>query len=303
MRVGLKMPQLGEHVDRGAVRGFCESADELGFDSLWVQEHLFYPLQPVSGYSGVPGLAVPAPYRRTLSALELLGAAASWTERVRLGHHLLVVGNHHPLVLAQRLATLDVLSAGRVDVGLGVGWSKDEHDLIGTDFATRGRRFDDFIGALLACWGPDPVEYEGPFFSIPTSAVAPKPLQVPRPPLLVGFFSDRGVGRAVSRFDGWLNGVSVSEGADRLRAMNELRRPDQPPLTIHGCAFPESPLGTDAEAPMGVPGVVETVLEAKRLGFDEMIIDCNFWSEVRSPAHWAEVPMRLRPVLDAVVAV
>lgn len=303
MRIGLKLPQLGEHVDRRAVRAFCESADGLGFDSLWVQEHLFYPLQPISGYSGVPDLPVPAPYRRTLSALELLGAVAAWTERVRLGHHLLVVGNHHPLVLAQRLATLDVLCDGRLDVGLGVGWSRDEHDLVGTDFETRGRRFDDFMGALLACWGPDPVEYEGPFFSIPPAAVGPKPVQLPHPPLLVGFFSERGAERAVSRFDGWLTGVSVPEGAARLRTMNELRRPDQSPLTIHGCAFPQSPLGTDADAPMGVEGVVDTVLEAERLGFDEMIIDCNFWSELRSPADWAEVPARLAPVLDAVAAV
>ena len=119
MRIGLKLPQLGGHTDRGAVREFCQSAEDLGFDSLWVQEHLFFPLQPLSGYLGIPDLPMAEEYRSTLSALEPLSMAAAWTNRVRLGTHLLVVGNHHPLQLAQRVATLDLLSGGRIDLGLG----------------------------------------------------------------------------------------------------------------------------------------------------------------------------------------
>jgi len=299
IRVGLKLPQLGAHTDRECLRAFCMSAEQLSYDSLWVQEHLFYPLEPASGYSGVPGLRVPSPYQRTLSGLTVLSLAAAWTERVRLGTHLLVAGNHHPLQLAQALGTIDLISGGRLDTGLGVGWSADEHELLSVDFTRRGERFDDFIAALLACWGPDPVTHDGDFFPIKASYVGPKPLQSPHPPLLVGFFSDRGVERAVRWFDGWLTGVSVKEGAARLAEMNQRRGPGQAPLKIYGCAFPQSPLASDTDPAPGVAGVVETVIEAREAGFDEIIIDCNFWTELRSSADWAAVPERMLPALAA----
>ena len=82
--------------------------------------------------------------------------------------------------------------------------------------------------------------------------------------------------------------------------MNEARaRLHKPPLTIHGCAFAQSPYGDDAANPAGLSGLVEMIREAKTLGFDEMIVDCNFWSEIASPAAWAALPKRLQPVLDA----
>ena len=100
MQIGLCLPQLGGHVDRDGLRAFCEQAEELGFGSLWVQEHIFYPLHPVSGYSARPGLKVPDAYRSTLAALETLTAAAAWTTRPVLGTSILVAGLHRPVALA-----------------------------------------------------------------------------------------------------------------------------------------------------------------------------------------------------------
>ena len=85
MQIGLCLPQLGGHVNRDGLRAFCEQAEELGYASLWVQEHIFYPLHPVSGYSARPGLKVPDAYRSTLAALETLTAAAAWTTRPVVG--------------------------------------------------------------------------------------------------------------------------------------------------------------------------------------------------------------------------
>ena len=110
MQIGLCLPQLGGNVDRDGLRGFCEHAEELGFGSLWVQEHIFYPLNPVSGYSARPGLKVPDAYRTTLAALETLTAAAAWTTRPAVGTSILVAGLHRPVALAQRLSTIDLLS-------------------------------------------------------------------------------------------------------------------------------------------------------------------------------------------------
>ena len=158
--VGLTLPQLGDHVTRHAVRRFCERAEQLGFASLWVQEHLFFALEPSAPYAARPGMPVPEAYRSTWSPLELLTAAAAWTERIGLGTGILVGGYHRPVELAQRLATLDRLSDGRLIVGLSVGWSKDEHDQMDVDFDSRGRRMDELVEALLTCWGPDPVEFD-----------------------------------------------------------------------------------------------------------------------------------------------
>jgi alkanesulfonate monooxygenase SsuD/methylene tetrahydromethanopterin reductase-like flavin-dependent oxidoreductase (luciferase family) len=95
--VGLCLPQLGGHVTRAALRGFVRSAEELGFASVWVQEHLFFPHGPVSGYSARPGLAIPQAYRTTLSALETLTAAAAWSDTLGIGTSVLVAGYHRPV--------------------------------------------------------------------------------------------------------------------------------------------------------------------------------------------------------------
>ena len=97
MEIGLCLPQLGGHVSRNSLRAFCERAEELGYGSLWVQEHIFYPLHPVSGYSARPGLKVPDAYRSTLGALATLTAAAAWTCRPVLGTSILVAGLHRPV--------------------------------------------------------------------------------------------------------------------------------------------------------------------------------------------------------------
>ena len=96
MDIGLCLPQLGGHVSRNGLRAFCERAEELGYGSLWVQEHIFYPLNPVSGYSARPGLKVPDAYRSTLGALQTLAAAAAWTSRPVVGTSILVAGLHQP---------------------------------------------------------------------------------------------------------------------------------------------------------------------------------------------------------------
>src|SRR5260370_1336220 len=141
MEIGLWLPQLGGHVDRTGLRAFCERAEEFGYGSLWVQEHIFYPLNPVSGYSARPGLKVPDAYRSTLGALETLAAAAAWTSRPVVGTRILVAGLHRPVALAQQLSTIDVLSQGRLVAGFSVGRADAEPPGVGGRPRTRwGRR-------------------------------------------------------------------------------------------------------------------------------------------------------------------
>src|SRR4029077_292014 len=160
--------------------------------------------EPSAPYAARPGMPVPEAYRSTMSPFELLSVAAAGTEVCVLGTGILVGGYHRPVELAQRVATLDHLSGGgRAVVGLSVGWGKGEHDQMGAEFGTRARRMDELVRALRVCWGPDPVQFEGDFFSIPPSIVSPKPLHDGGPPLLSGMRSAAGLRRTAELFDMW----------------------------------------------------------------------------------------------------
>jgi probable F420-dependent oxidoreductase len=298
--VGLTLPQLGPHVTRDAVRGFCERAEELGFTSLWVQEHLFFALHPSAPYAARPGLPVPEAYRSTMAATELLTAAAAWTERPLLGTGILVGGYHRPVELAQRLAAIDILSNGRLIAGLSVGWSKDEHEQMDVDFITRGRRMDELVAALKACWGPDPVEFEGEFFHIHEAIVSPKPLQQPHPRLLSGMRSGAGLRRTAAQFD-IFNPASgtVDQILQTVAVINSMRAPDDGPIDVMQRIFTEPPFRGAGLAPLSIDAMQAAVSAAAAAGFSEVIIDTAFTTEVHSPDDWVRFPDLLAPVLDA----
>src|SRR5439155_7938427 len=107
-----------------------------------------------------------------------------------------------PVVLGKQLATLDVISRGRLTVGLGIGWSRDEYDAAGTPWEQRGARIDEFIECLDALWTQDEVKFKGAFYFVPTSRVEPKPVQKPRPPLLIGGYREAAFPRAGRVGDG-----------------------------------------------------------------------------------------------------
>jgi probable F420-dependent oxidoreductase len=296
--VGLTLPQLGEHVTRDAVRAFCERAEALGFASLWVQEHLFFALAPSAPYAARPGMPVPHAYRTTWSPLELLTAAAAWTERVRLGTGILVGGYHRPVELAQRLATLDHLSNGRLIVGLSVGWSKDEHDQMDVEFSTRGRRMDELVRALRVCWGPDPVRFEGEFFQIPDSIVGPKPLQQPHPPLLSGMRSPAGLRRTAALFDMWNPASGSIEQIVQTAAAIDAMRPERAaPIGVVQRLFTEPPFVVPGLAPLTVGQMADAVRAARDAGIAHVVVDTGFTTAVRSPDDWASFPDQLAPLL------
>jgi probable F420-dependent oxidoreductase len=298
--VGLTLPQLGPHVSRHAVRRFCERAEALGFSSLWVQEHLFFALEPSAPYAARPGMPVPDAYRTTFSPLELLSAAAAWTERVQLGTGVLIAGYHRPVELAQRLATLDHLCEGRLTVGLSVGWSQDEHEQMDVDFASRGRRASELVAALGVCWGPDPVRFEGEFFRIPESLVSPKPLQQPRPRMLSGMRSPAGLRRTAALFDVFHPASgSIDQIVAQAAEIDAQRPAGAPPIEVIQRLFTEPPFVVPGLAPLTLDDLAASIAAARQAGFAEVIVDTGFTTEVHSPADWATFPDRLAPLLAA----
>lgn len=299
-RVGLSLPQLGSFATRDTIRGFSESAEELGFGSLFVQQHLFYPINPASGYSARPGLAVPEAYRSILQPMEILAAVAAWTETVIIGTSILVAGYHRPVDLAQRITTLDVLSGGRTVFGFSVGWSDEEHAQYDVDPRTRGKRADELIDALKACWGADPVSFNGEFFTIPQSDVRPKPVQTPHPPLMSGMRSEAGLKRTAEKFDIW-NPASgtLEQHLETLAAINEMRDSSLAPITMCWNLFTDPPVIVANLQPLSVDQLCEQVAAAAATGVEAVSIDANFELAYSSPEEWLALPKKLAPVVEA----
>lgn len=297
--VGLCLPQLGEGIGPEVVREFCRRAEAVGYTSLWVQDHFLWPLAPTRGYGGKAGAPVPEQYRSVLAPTELLAAAACWTTQARLGTSILVAGNHWPVPLAQRLATIDVLSGGRLLVGLGVGWSAEEHEAAGSDVTTRGARIEEFVEVLRACWAEDPVEHRGRFFSLPPSIVRPKPVQRPHPPLLSGMWSPAGLDRTRRQYDGWNPaGWPISKVVSTVAELDAGRPAGMGPLAVYHRLFAQFP---HAPTPSGDPveRLTAEAAAAAAAGLTEVVLEHNFWSGVANRAAWLDVPEQFAPVLEA----
>lgn len=209
MKLGLSLPQGGGEGSRDAIARTAREAEALGLDSLWVLDRLLRPVRPISTVPGQPPRPFPQFYANVFDPLETLTFAAALTERVQLGTSVLNALFHPPVILAKRLATLDQLSSGRVVAGLGQGWMEDEFAVSGVPMSRRGAGMADYVAALRAVWGPDPVRHEGRFYRIPESEIGPKPAQTGGIPILVGAFSPAAIARAGQIADG-LNPLASS---------------------------------------------------------------------------------------------
>ena len=147
MKLGFFLPQIGPAASAEALVSLAKRAEEIGYDSLWVTDRLLYPVQPQSPYVGTPDGSLPEVYKNVFDPILALTFAAAHTSRVTLGTSILVMSYRNPLLLAKSLATLDVLSGGRLQVCMGQGWSKDEHDAVGVSMRERSQRGDEVVQA------------------------------------------------------------------------------------------------------------------------------------------------------------
>ncbi|MGH7276694.1 MAG: LLM class F420-dependent oxidoreductase [Candidatus Rokuibacteriota bacterium] len=223
MKLGFGLPLAGAWVTPENLARVARHAEALGYHSLWVFQRLLYVVAPKDEYYGAPGGAWPDAFRSVLDPAATLAYVAALTRTIRLGTSVLIMPFYAPVVLAKQLATLDVLSGGRLDVGLGLGWSRDEYEAAGAPWDRRGARADEFIRVLKAAWTEDEVEFAGEFYAVPRSRIAPKPVQKPHPPLLIGGYADGVFRRAVEAGLGYTGGnIPLDELAAlvaRLRGM------------------------------------------------------------------------------------
>jgi probable F420-dependent oxidoreductase len=189
MWVGVHLPQYGRVADATAITRAARHAEALGFEDVWVSDHIVHPAAQT----------YPSPY--LFDPLITLTWAAASTERVGLGTSVLVVPTHNPLELANSLASLDALSAGRLTIAVGVGWSEKEYEALGYGFHDRGRRLDEATDLFRAVWSEDPVSFDGDFTSFEDLRILPKPHR--QIPIWIGGGSEPAYRRAAERGDGF----------------------------------------------------------------------------------------------------
>jgi probable F420-dependent oxidoreductase len=197
MQLGIHLPHIGRKAGPDSIRRAAIQAEELGFDDVWVSEHIIVPKD--GGYPPSPNFWDPV--------LTLTWAAAA-TKRVRLGTSVLVLPLRHPLPLAKELATLQNLSGGRLILGAGVGWLEAEFDALGVPFKERGRRMDEGIAMMRAVWTQDPVSFDSQWIPAKIAAMRSQPQPIAPIPIWIGGSSDAAIKRAL-RLDGW-HGSRVS---------------------------------------------------------------------------------------------
>jgi probable F420-dependent oxidoreductase len=194
MQIGFGAPVAGAWATPGYLTAFARQAEEAGYASLWSFQRLLVP-------EGTPMDPV---YRSVLDPMVALGYLAASTSRIRLGVAVLNLPFISPALLAKQATTVDVLSGGRLDLGLGIGWMPEEFAAAGAATARRGARTEEFLAVLHTLWADEVSSFSGEFYSVPAGRQDPRPVQRPGPPVLLGGMSRPAMARAGRIADGWV---------------------------------------------------------------------------------------------------
>jgi probable F420-dependent oxidoreductase len=237
-----------------------EEADRLGFESVWMPEHLVIPMQMEgSPYAGQDHPPIP-PEVPVFDAFTYLGFLAGRTSSIRFSTHVYNVGLRHPFVSARAVATLDVISGGRAMFGIGASWLEAEWDAVGLDFHTRGRRVDEALDVCRRLWSDKVIEHHGEFFDFGPVMFEPKPVQQPWPPIVIGGDGPAALRRAATVGDGWI-------------PMNHPL--DQIPAAVARIAELRAEAGRDGKTEVTVGGTIASPEDAERYaeaGVDRVIV-------------------------------
>ncbi|MDV3126513.1 TIGR03619 family F420-dependent LLM class oxidoreductase [Mycobacterium sp. 21AC1] len=269
MKLGFVIPIVGPAVSSAVgLSAFCRGLEELGYDTLWVGDRLVTPVEMHSTY---PGKEQPYPPQMTryLDPVLLWTVAATATSRVRLNASTLSTFYYEPVHLARLLTTLDVLSDGRLDVGVGVGWMKDEHDIArSADWRRRGRMLDDVLAFLRQWWTTTPVSWDSEFFSVPPVHADLRPVQAGGPPIWIGGTSEAAMRRVGRVGTGWL-GVDGLQDSDRLWSIARRAAQDagRDPDAL------KTAMRINLEPGVSIDSVVDKLERFSADGVDEAIVD------------------------------
>jgi probable F420-dependent oxidoreductase len=310
MKLGFALPHQGPVATRENMRRVATEAEQLGYDTLWTNDRLLSPVNAKTPYPASPDGKLNEEYKNHLEHLTCLTYASALTDKIGLGVSVINVPFHNPIMLAKRLSAMDVLSDGRLIVGLGLGWSEDESDAAGIPFRERGRIGEEAILCMKAVWGPDPVEFHGKYFNLEPAYIGPKPVQKPHPPILLGAFMPRALDRAGRLADGFTGCCapvdalismmnSVKEAA-RERGRDASRMP-----TVMRCLVTRTETRVDdPNRPVTVgtwDQIRDDVLKMREAGVTEAFFDVAFQPDAQNQRGLLDYMEKFRNILESPV--
>jgi probable F420-dependent oxidoreductase len=309
MRYGFYLPTRGQTASPEALETLVTRAEGLGFSSVVIADHIVFPVTFTSKYPYTVSGAFPG-QGDALEQLSLMAFVAGKSRTLRLISSVMILPYRNPVVTAKMLATIDVLSRGRVTVGVGVGWLREEFEALGApDFGRRGAVSDEYLRIFKALWTQDPASYHGELYRFDSVRCLPHPVQKPHPPIWVGGHSKAALRRVARLGDGWhpvganpavpLRPPELRASLDDLRRLTEAEGRDPSTLTISYKAPIYDPgqgaAGGSERRPFsgGPQAIADDVATFAGLGVSELIFD--FRSE--SLAESLERMERFAPIL------
>lgn len=270
----------------GDIAALAKRAETIGFDSLWIPEHPVIPSGPLTPFPFAPSL--PEHYGRWLDPFVALTVAATATTRIKLVTGICLLPERDPLITAKVVATLDYFSGGRVILGVGAGWLKEETEVMGTPFRTRWQRLREAVEAMRVLWTQPEASYSGKLVHFPAVRCEPKPVQAGGPPILLGGHGEKALERIAKTYDGWCPIIddlhTYKEEVATLRRLTREagRNPDT--LQLNPFVDPQNgDLSHDALQALRDTGVTRVVLFTQQIGSEMADGEAAAWIERMAP--------------------
>jgi probable F420-dependent oxidoreductase len=280
MKVGVSLIVRGNDATRQNLTAMAKRAEDWGFDSVWSSDHLIIPPLETSQYPGSATGQFPDTWlQRYFEPMAVLNYVAGCTSRVRLGTSVLILPMRNPIEVAKEVAGADVLSQGRIMFGVGVGWFKEEFDVLKVPFHERGRRTDEYLHICKTLWTQEPATFQGHFYQFKEAHFGPKPVQRPHPPILIAGHSPAALRRVARIGDGWHPFALTPEALKAVvpqfhAAVREVgRRPEDIEVSVKvRLRFGDGP---DPQPPLsGSPEqVIAAVKQYQALGVQHLVLD------------------------------
>src|SRR5258706_1384551 len=237
MKIGLFAINYGTCGDPSSAVQVAQAAEAAGFESVWTGEHIVLP-DPM-----LPSFLL-APEMPMLDTVVSLTWIAAHTKRLRIASGIIVLPQRNPLLLAKELASVDVVSGGRLIVGLGAGWLEPEFKALGVPMQGRGEKMDDILRAMRAIWIMEKPEHHGPTASFSNVAAYPRPIQRPMPPVVIGGESPAALRRAITMGNGWYGfGLTVEEARQRIEGLKQASEQHERPAELGDLEITVTPVG------------------------------------------------------------